>query len=88
MVTFTTVVNKEDRNKDLIGDVNWVLYDFGGKGRGAKKGWLGGPSFRPPVSQKLGPREKLPFELQSAAYSSKPYLVISLIFPEQRLSSA
>ena len=49
MVTFTTVVNKEDRNKDLIGDVNWVLYDFGGKGRGAKKGWLGGPSFRPPV---------------------------------------
>ena len=79
MVRFTTFVNKEDGNKDLIGDVNWVLCDFRGKGRGAKKGWWGGPSFGPPVSEKLGPREKLPFELQSAAYSSKPYLAISLI---------
>ena len=37
------------------------------------------PTFGPPVSQKLGPREKLPFELQSTTYSSKPYLEISLI---------
>jgi len=63
-----------------MGDVNWVLCDFGGKGKGAKRSWVGvGPSFGPPVSQKLGPREKLPFEPQSTAYSSKPCLAISLI---------
>jgi hypothetical protein len=75
-------VNEEDGNGALMGDVNWALWDFGGKGRGAKRGWVGVggcPSFRPPVSQKLGPREKLPFEPQSTAYSSKPCLAISLI---------
>jgi hypothetical protein len=42
-----------------MGDIDWVLCDFG-EGREAKKG---GPSFGPPVSQKLGPRKKLLFEL-------------------------
>ena len=49
----------------------WTWYvNVGGGGR---------PSFGPLVCQKLGPREKLPFEPQSTAYSSKPCLVISLI---------
>ena len=28
-----TFVNEEDGNGDLMGDVNWVLCDFGWKGR-------------------------------------------------------
>ena len=63
-----------------MGDVNWVLCDFGGKGREAKRSWVGGgPNFGPPVSQKLGPRERLPFEPQSTAHSFKSRLAISLI---------
>ena len=45
MVTFTTVVNKEDRNKDLIGDVDWVLYDFGGREEERKRGGWEVPVF-------------------------------------------
>jgi len=61
-----------------MGDVNWVLCDFGGEEERKEVGG-GGPSFGLPVSQKLGPREKLPFEPQSTAYSSKPCLAVSLI---------
>ena len=61
-----------------MGDVNWFLCNSGGEEERKEVG-LGGPSFGPPVSQKLGPREKLPFEPQSTAYSSKPCLAICLI---------
>ena len=75
-----TFVNEEDGDRDLMGHLNCVSCKFGGKGREAKWSWVGGWSqFGPLVSQKLGPREKLPFEPQSAAYSSKPCLAISLI---------
>jgi len=43
-------------------------------------GWAGGGSqFGLPISQNLGPCEKLLFEPHGTAYSSKPCSAISLI---------
>jgi len=66
----------KDHVKQLlcIKELTNVLPNLFGKGRGARRGWVGagGPSFGLlPVSQNLGPCEKLPFDPQStvsAAY--------------------
>jgi len=58
------------------GDINCVLHDFREKEKGMKRRW-GWPQFRAICVPKMGPREKLPSELQSTVYLSKPCLKMS-----------
>ena len=63
-----------------MGDVNWVLYNFGGKGRGAKRERGVVPVLGQLCPKNwVGPRRKLPFELQGTAYPAKQCLAVSLI---------
>ena len=59
-----TFVNEEDGNEDLgngdlIGDINWVLCDFWGKGRGAKRSWVGGSQLWATCDPKTGTSRKV-----------------------------
>jgi hypothetical protein len=62
-------VNEEDGNEDLMKDVNWVLYDFGWKGRGAVRlGW------GVPVLDHLCPKTKT--SRKAAIQTAEYYLLV------------
>ena len=60
-----TFVNKEYGNGDLMGDVNWLLCNFWGKGRRSEKGVRGKGRGSPVLDHPLGFRRE-----KALAYSS------------------